>query len=162
VAFFVLTGMAEDKVSAPDVVQRLSPGRLAAAAAPGGAHPRRHRAAPLAHGVKLSLTLERLLPLQTVEQAQRAQRYVVTSQAVPNPRRDEVEAAVVEQERALDNMERAHANAQRDYLRRQAEVAAARTAVAQCVERERKACREVLDLCRRPSARRARRRQGAA
>jgi len=149
VAFFVLTGMAEDKVSAPDVVQRLSPGRLAALL-PQEVPIRVVTEPPASRtGVKLSLTLERLLPLQTVEQGQRAQRYVVTSQAVPNPRRDEVEAAVVEQERALDNLERAHANAQRDYLRRQAEVAAARTAVAQCVERERKACREVLDLCRR-------------
>ncbi|PTL81558.1 outer membrane exchange accessory lipoprotein TraC [Vitiosangium sp. GDMCC 1.1324] len=148
VAFLVVTGPADDKAEAPDVVQRLSPGRLSALL-PQEVPIRVITAdAPKDHeGVRLGLSVERVMPVRTVEQTQKSQRYVVTNKAVPNPKRTELETALLEQERTLEEVERKLSGVLRDYLRKQDELVQAREVAARCRERERKACATGLNEC---------------
>ncbi|WNG43814.1 TetR family transcriptional regulator [Archangium minus] len=148
IAFLVVTGPAEDKASAPDVVQRLSPGRLSALL-PQEVPIRVITAdAPKDHpGVRLGLAVERVMPVKSVEQGQKLQRYLVTNKAVPSPRRLELEAALLEQERKLEDVERKLSGVLRDYLRKQDELSQAREVAARCRERERTVCAKGLSEC---------------
>lgn len=148
IAFMVVAGPAEDKAEAPDVAQRLSPGRLSALLPQAVPIRVITTEAPQGHeGVRLGVSLERVMPVKSVEQSQRLQRYVVTNKAVPNPRRLQAEAALLEQERELEEVERKLSQALRDYLRRQGELAQAREGATLCREREHKACLTVLSEC---------------
>ncbi|MFL5351551.1 outer membrane exchange accessory lipoprotein TraC [Archangium sp.] len=148
VAFLVVTAPAEDKAEAPDVVQRLSPGRLSALL-PQQVPIRVITVEPPKdhEGVRLGVALERVMPVKSVEQSQKNQRYVVTNKAVPNPRRAQLESALLEQERKLEEVERKLGGTLRDYLRKQDELAQAREVAARCRDRERKACGTGLSEC---------------
>ncbi|QRK12360.1 TetR family transcriptional regulator [Archangium violaceum] len=148
IAFLVVTGPAEDKAEAPDVAQRLSPGRLSALL-PQEVPIRVITAdAPKDHpGVRLGVAVERVMPVKSVEQGQKSQRYLVTNKAVPSPRRLELEAALLEQERKLEDVERRLSGVLRDYLRKQDELAQAREVAARCRERERTVCAKGLSEC---------------
>jgi hypothetical protein len=148
IAFLVVTGPAEDRAEAPDVAQRLSPGRLSALLPQEVPIRVITTEAPKGHeGVRLGLALERVMPVKSVEQSQKSQRYLVTNKAVPNPRRLQLEAALLEQERKLEDVERKLSGVLRDYLRKQDELAQAREVATRCRERERKACGTVLSEC---------------
>jgi hypothetical protein len=150
VAFLVVAGPAEDRAEAPDVVQRLSPGRLSALLPQEVPIRVITTEAPKSHeGVRLGLALERVRPDKSVEQSQRTQRYLVTNKAVPSPRRLELEKALLEQERKLEDVERKLSGVLRDYLRKQDELVQAREAAYQCRERERRACGSALSECTR-------------
>ncbi|WP_257462273.1 outer membrane exchange accessory lipoprotein TraC [Archangium lipolyticum] len=150
IAFLVVAGPAEDKAEAPDVVQRLSPGRLSALLPQEVPIRVITTEAPKNHeGVRLGLALERVRPDKSVEQAQRTQRYLVTNKAVPNPRRVELETALLEQERKLEDVERKLSGVLRDYLRKQDELVQAREVAFRCRERERKVCATALSECSR-------------
>ncbi|MET0402065.1 MAG: outer membrane exchange accessory lipoprotein TraC [Cystobacter sp.] len=148
IAFVVVTTPAEDKASSPDVVQRLSPGRLAAML-PQEVPIRVITTAPPRNkdGVSLGLALERVLPVKTVEQAQRSTRYLLTNKAVPNPRRGELETALLAEERKLEEVEQKLGGVLRDYLRRQDELVQAREVAGRCRDRERKECASALSEC---------------
>ncbi len=147
VAFLVVATPVEDKAQAPDVAQRLAPGRLAAML-PKEVPIRVVTEAPESQvGVRLDLALERVLPLKAVEQSQRSQRYLAGNRSVPNPRRKQFEDKLLQAERALEELERKQAATLRDYLRRQAELTTLRQAAERCRERERKACFEALREC---------------
>ncbi len=148
VAFMVVTAPAEDKASAPDVLQRLSPGRLAALL-PHEVPIRvvTTEASKDHEGVRVGLALERVLPVKSVEQAQKSTRYVVTNKAVPNPRRTELETALLAEERKLEEVERRLGMALREYLRRQDELVQAREVAGACRDRERKTCLTALSEC---------------
>ncbi|MBU8898858.1 TetR family transcriptional regulator [Corallococcus sp. M34] len=147
VAFLVVATPVEDKAQAADVAQRLAAGRLAAmlptqlplrvvTEAPGGRE-----------GVKLDLTLERVLPLKAMEESQRSQRYLAGNRSVPNPRRAQFENKLLQTERGLEDVERKQAAALRDYLRFQGELATLRDAAERCREREKRECRKALQEC---------------
>ncbi|WP_309895595.1 outer membrane exchange accessory lipoprotein TraC [Archangium sp.] len=148
VAFLVVAAQAEDKAEAPDVAQRLSPGRLSALL-PQNVPIRVITAdAPKDHeGVRLGVSLERVMPVKSVEQAQRSTRYVVTNKAVPNPRRTQLESALLEQERKLEEVERKLGLALRDYLRKQDELTQVREVASRCRARERQTCGTALSEC---------------
>ncbi|WP_373371805.1 outer membrane exchange accessory lipoprotein TraC [Archangium lansingense] len=148
VAFLVVTGPAEDKAEAPDVAQRLSPGRLSALLPQEVPIRVITTEAPKDHeGVRLGLSVERVMPVKSVEQAQKSQRYMVTNKAVPNPRRLQTESALLEQERKLEDVERKLSGVLRDYLRKQDELAQAREVASRCRSRERQACSTALAEC---------------
>jgi len=148
VAFMVVAAPPEDKASAPDVLQRLAPGRLAAMLPQQVPIRVITTEAPKDHeGVRLGLALERVLPVKSVEQAQKNTRYVVTNKAVPNPRRFELETALLTQERKLEEVEKKLGGVLRDYLRRQDELVQAREVAGRCRDRERKACLTALSEC---------------
>ncbi|HEX5746690.1 MAG TPA: outer membrane exchange accessory lipoprotein TraC [Archangium sp.] len=148
VAFLVVTGPAEDKAEAPDVAQRLSPGRLSALLPQEVPIRVITTEAPKDHeGVRLGLSVERVMPVKSVEQAQKLQRYLVTNKAVPNPRRLQTEASLLEQERKLEDVERKLSGVLRDYLRKQDELSQAREVATRCRSRERQACSTALAEC---------------
>jgi len=148
VAFMVVASPAEDKASAPDVLQRLSPGRLAAMLPQEVPIRVITTEAPKDHeGVRVGLALDRVLPVKSVEQAQKSTRYVVTNKAVPNPRRLELETALLTEERKLEEVERRLGGVLREYLRRQDELVQAREVAGRCRDRERKACLNALSEC---------------
>ncbi|WNG23634.1 TetR family transcriptional regulator [Cystobacter fuscus] len=148
VAFMVVTAPADDKASAPDVAQRLSPGRLAAMLPQEVPIRVITTEAPKNHeGVRLGMALERVLPVKSVEQGQRSTRYLLTNKAVPNPRRFELETALLAEERKLEEVERKMGGVLREYLRRQDELVQAREVAGRCRDRERKACSKALAEC---------------
>jgi tetratricopeptide (TPR) repeat protein len=148
IAFMVVASPAEDKANSPDVLQRLSPGRLAAMLPQSVPLRVITTEAPKDHeGVRVGLALERVLPVKSVEQAQKSTRYLVTNKAVPNPKRFELETALLTQERKLEEVERKLGLALRDYLRRQDELVQAREVAGRCRDRERKACLTALSEC---------------
>jgi hypothetical protein len=98
-------------------------------------------------GVRLDLTLERVLPIKAVEQGQRTQRYMAGNRSVPNPRRRQYEDKLLQAERTQEEVERKQAVALRDYLRRQAELNTVRQTAERCRERERKTCLEIIKNC---------------
>ena len=150
IAFLVVAGPAEDKADAADVVQRLSPGRLSALLPQAVPIRVITTEAPRDHeGVRVGLSLERVMPVKSVEQSQRSQRYLVTTKAVPNPRRGQLESALLEQERKLEEVERKLAQVMRDYMRRQGELTQAREVANLCRDRERKVCVTALSECGR-------------
>ncbi|HYI00828.1 outer membrane exchange accessory lipoprotein TraC [Hyalangium sp.] len=147
VAFLVVTTPVEDKAQAPDVAQRLAAGRLASML-PKEVPIRVVTEAPESKvGVRLDLTLERVLPLKAVEPYQRTQRYLAGNRSVPNPRRRQYEDRLLGAERTLEEVERKQATALRDYLRRQAELNTVRQTAERCRERERKLCLEIIQRC---------------
>jgi tetratricopeptide (TPR) repeat protein len=147
VAFLVVATPVEDKAQAPDVAQRLAAGRLASML-PKEVPIRVVTEAPESRvGVKLDLTLERVLPLKAVEPFQRTQRYLAGNRSVPNPRRKQLEDRLLSAERTLEEMERKHAVALRDYLRRQAELNTVRQTAERCRERERQLCLQIIQQC---------------
>ena len=148
VAFMVVALPAEDKSGSPDVLQRLSPGRLASMLPQSVPLRVITTEAPKDHeGVRVGLALERVLPVKSVEQAQKSTRYVVTNKAVPNPKRFELETVLLTQERKLEEVERKLGLALREYLRRQDELVQAREVAGRCRDRERKACLNALSEC---------------
>lgn len=147
VAFLVVAPPVEDKTNAPDVAQRLSAGRLAAVLPKGLPLTVVTEAPPQRVGVKLSLALERVMPIKAVEDGQRTQRYVAGNKSVPNPKRAKYEASLLKAERELEDVERQQAAVLRDYLRQQAELLTLRQGAERCRERERKACRETIQQC---------------
>jgi hypothetical protein len=150
VAFLVVAAPAEDKAEAPDVAQRLSPGRLSALLPQEVPIRVITTEAPKDHeGVRLGLAVERVMPVKSVEQSQRTQKYLVTNKAVPNPRRTQLETALLEQERKLEDVERKLSGVLRDYLRKQDELVQAREVANRCRDRERKACVTALAECGR-------------
>ncbi|HSP79182.1 MAG TPA: outer membrane exchange accessory lipoprotein TraC [Myxococcaceae bacterium] len=153
IAFLVVAGPAEDKAQAPDVAQRLGPGRLSALL-PQEVPIRvvTEEPPPGRVGVRLGVSLERVVPVKTVEESQRAQRYVVANRAVPSPRRAELEEALLEAERKLEEVERRQEAALLEYLSKQAELAQAREVADRCRERERKLCRDALAACGRAAS----------
>lgn len=147
VAFLVVATPVEDKAQAPDVAQRLAAGRLASML-PKEVPIRVVTEAPESKvGVRLDLTLERVLPLKAVEPFQRTQRYLAGNRSVPNPRRKQLEERLLSAERALEEMERKHAASLRDYLRRQAELNTVRQTAERCRERERQLCLQIIQRC---------------
>lgn len=147
VAFLVVATPVEDKAQSPDVAQRLSAGRLAAMLPkelpihvvtedPGSKV-----------GVKLDLTLERVLPINAVEEGQKTQRYLAGNRSVPNPKRKQYEDKLLQSERTLEEVERKQAAALREYLRRQAELNTVRQTAERCRERERKTCLDLIQRC---------------
>ncbi|WP_224242922.1 outer membrane exchange accessory lipoprotein TraC [Hyalangium gracile] len=147
VAFLVVTTPVEDKAQSPDVVQRLGAGRLASML-PKELPIRVVTDAPESKvGVKLDLTLERVLPLKAVEQSQRSHRYLAGNRSVPNPRRRQYEDRLLQAERTMEEVERKQAGALREYLRRQAELNTVRQTAERCRERERKVCLELIQRC---------------
>ncbi|WP_426756879.1 outer membrane exchange accessory lipoprotein TraC [Myxococcus sp. Y35] len=147
VAFLVVATPVEDRAGAPDVAQRLAAGRLAAML-PTKLPLRVVTEAPEGReGVRLDLSLERVLPLQVVEESQRTQRYLAGNRSVPNPRRAGFEGKLLQAERTLEDVERKQATALREYLRMQAELSMVRVAAERCRERERRECREALQEC---------------
>lgn len=147
VAFLVVASPVEDRAGAPDVAQRLAAGRLAARL-PTQLPLRVVTEAPAGReGVTLDLSLERVLPLQVVEESQRTQRYLAGNRSVPNPRRSGFETQLLKAERTLEDVERKQAAALREYLRMQAELSMVRVAAERCRERERRQCREALQDC---------------
>ncbi len=144
VAFLVVATPVEDKAQSPDVAQRLAAGRLASML-PKEVPIRVVTEAPASKvGVKLDLTLERVLPLKAVEPFQRTQRYMAGNRSVPNPRRKQLEDRLLSAERTLEEMERKHAVSLRDYLRRQAELNTVRQTAERCRERERQLCQKII------------------
>jgi tetratricopeptide (TPR) repeat protein len=147
VAYLVVSTPVEDKAQAPDVAQRLSAGRLASML-PKEVPIRVVTEAPESKvGVRLDLTLERVLPLKAVEPFQRTQRYLAGNRSVPNPKRRQYEDRLLTAERTLEEVERKQAVALRDYLRRQAELNTVRQTAERCRERERKTCLEIIQRC---------------
>ncbi|MFL5345348.1 MAG: outer membrane exchange accessory lipoprotein TraC [Hyalangium sp.] len=147
VAFLVVATPVEDKAQSPDVAQRLGAGRLAAML-PTELPIRVVTEAPGSKvGVKLDLTLERVLPIKAVEQGQRTQRYLAGNRSVPNPKRRQYEDKLLQSERTLEEVERKQAAALRDYLRRQAELNTVRQTAERCRERERKTCLDLIQRC---------------
>jgi len=147
VAFLVVATPVEDRAGAPDVAQRLAAGRLAAML-PTKLPLRVVTEAPEGReGVRLDLALERVLPLQVVEESQRTQRYLAGNRAVPNPRRAGFEGKLLQAERTLEDVERKQATALREYLRMQSELTMVRVAAERCRERERRECRDALKEC---------------
>ncbi len=147
VAFLVVATPVEDRAGAPDVAQRLAAGRLAAML-PTKLPLRVVTEAPEGReGVRLDLALERVLPLQVVEESQRTQRYLAGNRAVPNPRRAGFEGKLLQAERTLEDVERKQATALREYLRMQSELTMVRVAAERCRERERRECRDALKDC---------------
>jgi hypothetical protein len=148
VAFLVVAAPADDKAEAPDVVQRLSPGRLSALLPRDVPIRVITTEAPKNHeGVRLGVALERVMPVKSVEQAQRSTRYLVTNKAVPNPRRAELETALLTQERKLEEVERKLSGVLRDYLRKQDELTQVREVATRCRARERQTCGTALSEC---------------
>jgi tetratricopeptide (TPR) repeat protein len=147
VAFLVVATPVEDKAQAPDVAQRLAAGRLASML-PKEVPIRVVTEAPESKvGVKLDLTLERVLPLKAVEPFQKTQRYLAGNRSVPNPKRRQFEDRLLIAERTQEEVERKQAVALRDYLRRQAELNTVRQTAERCRERERKTCLEIIQQC---------------
>ncbi|WP_224363829.1 outer membrane exchange accessory lipoprotein TraC [Hyalangium versicolor] len=147
VAFLVVATPVEDKAESPDVAQRLGAGRLASML-PKEVPIRVVTEAPESKvGVRLDLTLERVLPLKVVEQSQRSQRYLAGNRSVPNPRRRQYEDKLLQSERTMEEVERKQAVALRDYLRRQAELNTVRQTAERCRERERQACLKLIQQC---------------
>ncbi len=147
VAFLVVATPVEDKAQAPDVAQRLAAGRLATML-PREVPIRVVTEAPASRvGVKLDLTLERVLPLKAVEPFQRTQRYMAGNRSVPNPRRKQLEDRLLNAERTQEEMERKHAVSLRDYLRRQADLNTVRQTAERCRERERQLCLQIIQRC---------------
>jgi hypothetical protein len=147
VAFLVVATPVEDKAQAPDVAQRLAAGRLATML-PREVPIRVVTEAPESRvGVRLDLTLERVLPIKAVEPFQRTQRYLAGNRSVPNPRRKQLEDRLLNAERTLEEMERKHAVSLREYLRRQAELNTVRQTAERCRERERQLCLQIIQQC---------------
>jgi tetratricopeptide (TPR) repeat protein len=147
VAFLVVAAPVEDRAGAPDVVQRLGAGRLAAML-PTQLPLRVVTDAPEGRdGVRLDLALERVLPLKTTEDSQRTQRYLAGNRAVPNPRRAGFETKLLQAERTLEEVDRKQAAAMREYLRIQAELGVMRASAERCREQERRECRKALQEC---------------
>ncbi|HVG61684.1 MAG TPA: outer membrane exchange accessory lipoprotein TraC [Hyalangium sp.] len=147
VAFLVVATPVEDKAQAPDVAQRLAAGRLASML-PKEVPIRVVTEAPESQvGVKLDLTLERVLPIKAVEPFQRTQRYLAGNRSVPNPRRKQLEDRLLNAERTQEEMERKHAVALREYLRRQTELNTVRQTAERCRERERQVCLQIIQRC---------------
>lgn len=149
VAFLVVATPVEDRSHAPDVAQRLTAGRIAAFLPKELPLRVVTEAPPGRVGVKLSLALERVLPLKVVEESQRSQRYVAGNKSVPNPKRGKFETALLKAERELEEVERRQATILRDYLRQQAELVVLRQSTERCRERERQACRAAILECGR-------------
>jgi tetratricopeptide (TPR) repeat protein len=147
VAFLIVAAPVEDRSNAPDVAQRLAAGRIAAMLPKELPLRVVTEAPPQRVGVKLSLALERVLPLKAVEESQRSQRYVAGNKSVPNPKRTKAEAALLKVERELEDVERKQAATLRDYLRNQSELVTLRQATERCRERERKECRDIIAEC---------------
>lgn len=147
VAFLVVATPVEDKAQAPDVAQRLAAGRLATML-PREVPIRVVTEAPESRvGVRLDLTLERVLPIKAVEPFQRTQRYLAGNRSVPNPRRKQLEDRLLNAERTLEEMERKHAVSLREYLRRQSELNTVRQTAERCRERERQLCLQIIQQC---------------
>ncbi|XXF78919.1 outer membrane exchange accessory lipoprotein TraC [Myxococcaceae bacterium GXIMD 01537] len=147
VAFLVVASPVDDRANAPDVAQRLAAGRVAAMLPKELPLRVVTEAPPQRVGVRLSLALERVMPVKAVEDSQRTQRYVVGNKSVPNPKRSKYEANLLRTERELEEVERRQAATLRDYLRLQSELTAQRQSTERCRERERKACREAIKEC---------------
>jgi tetratricopeptide (TPR) repeat protein len=147
VSFLIVAQPVEDRSSSPDVAQRLAAGRLAAMLPKELPIRVVTEAPPQRVGVKLSLALERVLPLKAVEESQRTQRYLAGNRSVPNPKRAKFEAALLKAERELEDVERKQAATLRDYLRQQADLVTLRQTTERCRERERKVCREIIQEC---------------
>lgn len=147
VAFLIVAAPVEDRSGAPDVAQRLAAGRIAAMLPKGLPLRVVTEAPPQRVGVKLSLALERVMPLKAVEESQRTQRYVAGNKSVPNPKRNKAEATLLKVERELEDVERKQSATLRDYLRQQAELLTLRQSTERCREREKKVCREIIQQC---------------
>ncbi|MCP3102121.1 TetR family transcriptional regulator [Myxococcus sp. K15C18031901] len=147
VAFLVVATPVEDHAGAPDVAQRLTAGRLAAML-PTQLPLRVVTEAPAGReGVKLDLSLERVLPLKVVEDQQKTQRYLAGKTSVPNPRRAGFETKLLHAERTLEEVERKQAAVLREYLRLQGELTTLREGAERCRDRERRECLEALQEC---------------
>ncbi|NVJ26350.1 MULTISPECIES: outer membrane exchange accessory lipoprotein TraC [Myxococcus] len=147
VAFLVVATPVEDRAGAPDVAQRLAAGRLAAML-PTQLPLRVVTEAPEGReGVKLDLSLERVLPLKAVEDSQRSHRYLAGKTSVPNPRRAGFETKLLQAERSQEEVDRKQAAALREYLRMQTEMNLLRAGAERCRERERRECLEALQEC---------------
>ncbi|WP_425334858.1 outer membrane exchange accessory lipoprotein TraC [Myxococcus stipitatus] len=147
VAFLVVASAVEDHAGAPDVAQRLGAGRLASAL-PTQLPLRVVTEAPEGReGVRLDLSLERVLPLKAMEEAQRSHRYLAGKMSVPNPRRAGFETKLLQAERQQEEVDRKQATALREYLRFQAELTTLREGAERCRERERRECLDALREC---------------
>ncbi|AGC42162.1 hypothetical protein MYSTI_00813 [Myxococcus stipitatus DSM 14675] len=147
VAFLVVATPVEDHAGAPDVAQRLGAGRLASVL-PTQLPLRVVTEAPEGReGVKLDLSLERVLPLKAMEEAQRSHRYLAGKMSVPNPRRAGFETKLLQAERHQEEVDRKQAAALREYLRFQAELTTLREGAERCRDRERRECLDALREC---------------
>ncbi|RKH13925.1 tetratricopeptide repeat protein [Corallococcus sp. CA041A] len=147
VAFLVVATPVEDNAQAPDVAQRLSAGRLASALPTKLPLKVVTEAPPGRVGVKLDLSLERVLPLKAVEDSQRSQRYLAGNRSVPNPKRGDYEKKLLEAERTLEGVERKQAAVLREYLKAQLELGTLRDVAERCREREKRECRAAIQEC---------------
>jgi tetratricopeptide (TPR) repeat protein len=147
VAFLVVASPVEDNAQAPDVAQRLAAGRLASFLPTQLPLKVVTSAPPGRVGVHLDLALERVLPLKTVEDSQKSQRYLAGNRSVPNPKRGQFESKLLESERTLEGVERKQAAVLREYLRAQIELGTLRDAAERCREREKRECRAAIQEC---------------
>jgi hypothetical protein len=147
VSFLVVATPVEDKAQAPDVAQRLAAGRLAAMLPKEVPIRVVTEAPPSRVGVRLDVTVERVLPLNAVEQSQKTQRYLAGNRSVPNPRRRQYEDKLLQAERKLEEVQAKQSLTMRDYLRRQAELNTVRQTAERCRERERKTCLDLIQKC---------------
>jgi tetratricopeptide (TPR) repeat protein len=153
VAYWVQVAPVDDRASAPELAERLEAGHLAAAL-PSGVPVRVVTDPPPAAGpgVRLQVTLERVWSQKDVQATQRTKKYVAGTRAVPNPRRGQVETALLTQQRDTQELEAASNEQLRGLLRAGRETAQAQDAVERCREKSREACGRAFDTCAQAAA----------
>ncbi len=131
IAWYGVVSPVVDRANAPDVAARFTAGRLGAT---GQRVPIRFvtAAPPNSLGLKISLTLDRVVFNKEKETTQRVQKYTSGVRSVPNPKRSEAEKSLLSTERKLEEDEDDADRALRTFLDATAELERVRALFDRC------------------------------
>ncbi len=151
IAFYAQVAPVIDHANAPDVAARFNTGRLGAM---GQKLPIRFvtTAPNNVLGVKVTLTLDRVLYNREKETTQRLQKYVAGMRAVANPRRTDAEKALLSTERKLEDSEEDAQRALRTFLDATSELERARQTFDRCRVDGFALCQRAVAECKEAAA----------
>ncbi|MGQ0503889.1 MAG: outer membrane exchange accessory lipoprotein TraC [Myxococcaceae bacterium] len=148
IAYYAVINPVNDRANSPDVAQRFTTGRLGAM---GQKLPIRFvttAPANMPPGVKVTLTLDRLLFTKDRETSQRVQRYVATTKSVPNPKRGEAEKSLLSAERKIEETEEEAQRAMRTFLDSSADLERVRATFERCRSDVLTKCQKEIAECK--------------
>jgi tetratricopeptide (TPR) repeat protein len=150
--WFVEAPSVTDKSNSPDIAQRLGAGRLGQSFGEKIPLSVVTQAPKDARGVRLTLSIDRVLFNREKTSIQRSKKYLAGMKSVPNPERAKNEQKLLEAERYQEEVDDAFSKSLRRYTDSQNAVDRARDAYDRCTSDALAACQKALDDCREDAA----------
>lgn len=150
--WFVEAAGVADKSNSPDIAQRLGAGRLGQSFGQMIPLSVVTQAPPDARGVRLTLSIDRVMFNREKTSFQRTKKYLAGMKAVPNPERAKNEQQLLEAERRLEEVDDLFSQSLRRYTEAQNAVDRARDAFDRCTSDALVACQQALEDCRQDAA----------